>query len=401
METEAVAYIYKDGKRTEEEAGASLGELRAAESCPNAYLVNRQTKMRHVKADFKLAAGAEYDWMVPAPAPTEITTPLDIATRIAIKLKRQPFDERLSHKLNALYPNLAVEALNFKTLEELVMNARKHLMSQTRESVMKSEVYSIDGLLFSTDKSSIYYLFKGTFVYCGKVMPTKLADEEWSISEKLYECPTLLKYIDRFQVNDQLIALVMPAYLRSAWDLKNAWFTSTKSEEEEDFVVELPQKIQEQAIVDIFASMLHTLEFLGRQSLCHSDIKPQNIMLTGRTAILIDLGAMIHYGKQIKEFTSTYCLDLAETEKHGPMIGSLSFDLICLATTITELSTGKVGAKKLVGFQARIQHNLKERHSIGVDLANLCLMPKVTLEFIQEKAKEFVNKAELSYPTFP
>jgi hypothetical protein len=79
-------------------------------------------------------------------------------------------------------------------------------------------------------------------------------------------------------------------------------------------------------------------------------------------------------------------------------VGCLAFDLICTATTMAELATGKVGTNRLIGFEAIVQAHCKaaSRH-IGMELADLCLAEinrNPTLETLEKIETQVVSLAQ-------
>jgi hypothetical protein len=86
--------------------------------------------------------------------------------------------------------------------------------------------------------------------------------------------------------------------------------------------------------------------------------------------------------------------------------GCLELDLICTATTITEISTGKVGAKKLVGFEGRVEAHLKESdHHLGMELAALCLkkiysgVTLADISWIEDEVLRIASTSGLNVPS--
>lgn len=129
-------------------------------------------------------------------------------------------------------------------------------------------------------------------------------------------------------------------------------------------------------------------------------------MLSVNMAVLIDLGAMVHYGDELKECTKKYSLDVAtgrDDEGGGGSYkypqwakGCLKLDLVCTASTITELVSGSVNhSMDLVSLEVRVGKHVKEEgHHIGWDFANLCLTSE-DLDFICDSATKLATSKGL------
>jgi len=257
--------------------------------------------------------------------------------------------------LNNLYSDLDITGVKKKALEALIRVARTHLSSTTVKSLSTDTKYIIDGFITTTGKASLYYAFLDGKPLCVKIMGVSDSPQEITISKIIGQNPWIVNVIDTFKICDDLMAIVMPVYHKSAEDLVKIWRTK------EAF------NAPPQAIVDIFFSILSGLLHLASKNICHSDIKTENLMMRNDgLAIMIDLGAAVQYGEEVFEYSLKESLDVIETSKHKIFqTAGIHVDLLCTATTIVKLGSGKIGSKKKVGFVARVKEYLKKKRSIN------------------------------------
>eukprot|EP01124_Arcella_intermedia_P011242 TRINITY_DN17658_c0_g1_i2.p1 TRINITY_DN17658_c0_g1~~TRINITY_DN17658_c0_g1_i2.p1 ORF type:complete len:409 (+),score=50.93 TRINITY_DN17658_c0_g1_i2:139-1227(+) len=270
-----------------------------------------------------------------------------------------PFSKRLVRGLNSLYSGLDPSHQSKKNLLSMINAARYCLSSKTVQGILSTTAYIIDGFITGNGKSAIYYLFKHTMPFSGKIMEKQYYENELEMMKAVGKCRWIVPLIDTFQVDEELWAIVMPVYTKNVSQLMEIWETSNS------------YKPDCQSIVNVFFSLLKALKHLSVLRIAHCDIKTENLMIDyNGNVVLIDFGAATFYGQEVFE-----SLDVIETDKHEHFqIAGLQIDLLCMATTLVKMGTGKIGTKKLVGLRAKIRDHLKEEDcELFYQFANLCL----------------------------
>jgi len=220
--------------------------------------------------------------------------------------------------------------LSVQDTRKLVKTIRSYLRSQTAW-VMQAEGYIFDGLLGQTGggRALLYHVIDAQkpSVFCGKVYCMD-ADNEQTISveinssKKLHEGgihPHIVHYMDWKSFSHytapskSMIVLIMPLYQLSLTSLLEALFNNPMSLE------------MFQTLTSALLSACCRFEELDK---CHGDVKPENIMISNGTFILIDLGAVTDFNKPLREFTEGYYLD------SSVLCANSTFDLNCIAVTL-------------------------------------------------------------------
>eukprot|EP00026_Physarum_polycephalum_P006640 Phypoly_transcript_06691.p1 GENE.Phypoly_transcript_06691~~Phypoly_transcript_06691.p1 ORF type:complete len:215 (+),score=26.23 Phypoly_transcript_06691:1040-1684(+) len=163
-----------------------------------------------------------------------------------------------------------------------------------------------------------------------------------------------------------------------AWQMKGPAYTAPQSNNnnEEDVVDDdddVAPLISSQAVANVFLSVMYAIRYLNQRNLCHSDIKPSNILIdsTG-TIVLADLGAMVPYDNPLVEATQEFSLiDMENPLSDYGKAGCLLMDMVCLASTLMAFATHK-RAKRFIGLQARIKV-WKRKGNFAAALADICL----------------------------
>lgn len=110
-----------------------------------------------------------------------------------------------------------------------------------------------------------------------------------------------------------MIVLIMPLYQLSLTSLLEA-------------LADNPMSLEMfQTLTSALLSACSRFEELDK---CHGDVKPENIMISNGTFILIDLGAVTDFNKPLREFTEGYYLD------SSVRCANSTFDLNCIAVTL-------------------------------------------------------------------
>ncbi|KXZ41234.1 hypothetical protein GPECTOR_628g723 [Gonium pectorale] len=239
---------------------------------------------------------------------------------------------------NAALVPLAVGFMDEQRASRLLEEIENRVKTSTKRAALSDRGYIFGERLGSPGQacSSMYYVYKGAGVYCGKVYnPGEAAsmEHEAAVSEAVHRdqtCPTLIKVIDAFRAGRHAV-LILPLLARSAADLLAAT----------DFT-----GIDDEAAAYVCAGVLAAMAGLASKGWCHGDIKPANIMLAGdeNRVVLVDLGACTRMHERLAEFTEHYGLGL-------PRFASLRYDLACLASTLCTLAgvmmTGDPSAREL------------------------------------------------------
>ena len=220
--------------------------------------------------------------------------------------------------------------LTVQESRKLVKAIRNFLRSQTT-LMMQAEGYIFDGLLGQTGggRALLYHIIDAQkpSVFCGKVYcvdkeNSQTISVEINSSSQLHQkCihPHIVRYIDvkRFShhtaPSQEMIVLIMPLYQLSLSSLLDALFDNPMS-------------------LDMFqtltSALLSACSRFEELSKCHCDVKPENIMVSNGSFILIDLGAVTDFNQPLREFTEGYYLDASIH------CADSSFDLNCIAVTL-------------------------------------------------------------------
>ncbi len=144
--------------------------------------------------------------------------------------------------------------------------------------------------------------------------------------------------------------------------------------------------MSESEVMDILPQLLDALSEIHKYQIWHLDIKPANIMLIGKTVVLIDFGA----SKQItpSEMTSTalyFTPGYAPAEQTGMLFNQFGpwTDLYAVGATIFNLLTGK----------SPLEFDIEEFKEDDLPKSNLGLMYKMINWMMQPRRKERPQKA--------
>jgi len=264
--------------------------------------------------------------------------------------------------------------------------ARCHLSSTTVHSLRNTTEYIIDGFIVATSKSSLYFALRGGTVYCAKIMSTADYQKESANYAIVGESEWIVQHIDSFEIDTEHKAVVMPYYAKSADIFLTLWQLHDGS-----------WKPHNQAIVDFFFSILSAIQQLVSLALCHSDIKPSNCLLEGGGLFkLADLGAAVPYGQPIVEYTLPYCLIQEHGYRDGKpphfAFGGLNMDLLCLATSLYHLTTGKLPEKTFKKFSNHLDRHCED---FGSKLAKFCIESIGGTEVPEEVVKQLWQKCSV------
>jgi serine/threonine protein kinase len=143
----------------------------------------------------------------------------------------------------------------------------------------------------------LYYAFRYSQVFCVKIQSKDKHDIEVQHFDIFKNCSTIIHHEDIFHVKEDLWGIVMPVYPRSVRDLIKSYYTKSEDVDSSDVT---SSGIPMQTTLNIFLSIINSLKYFNKENLCHSDIKPANLLLdaTGK-ATLIDLGAVVKYGSPV------------------------------------------------------------------------------------------------------
>lgn len=261
--------------------------------------------------------------------------------------------------------------LSIVDTRNLVKKVRTFLRSQTTK-MMRSNGFVFDGILGQTGggKALLYHVIKVETgeVKCGKVY--RIDNEtEATVSAEIngsnavhkdgtnphivcYEA--VVKFKHESSVYGSMVALVMPLYQISLADIIEAFFQSP-----------LPEHI--------FLKVAHCVLGAGARfhelKQGHCDFKPENIMMTGNTFTVIDLGAVCNYNDQPRECTAGYYLD-APIHELTPI-----FDLNCAAVTLVRCCISDFEVRRGMTRALLLEIVSREHASTSVyhRVLNICL----------------------------
>jgi serine/threonine protein kinase len=197
--------------------------------------------------------------------------------------------------------------------------------------LMQVEGYIFDGLLGQTGggKAMLYHVIDAQkpLVFCGKVYCIDTENDQ-TISVEIHsskllhqECihPHIVHYMDTKPFfhstapSKSMVVLIMPLYELSLTSLLEALLGTSMSLK------------MFQTLTNALLSACSRFEELDK---CHCDVKPENIMISKGTFILIDLGAVTDVNQPLREFTEGYYLDASIH------CANSTFDLNCIAVTL-------------------------------------------------------------------
>ena len=230
---------------------------------------------------------------------------------------------------------------------QLLRSIRTILKSETIGRMI-SVGYAFDGLLGPTagaGKAVLYrVLCTNTFqVYCGKVYLRDLEGtpsvetEIWASAavHSATKHQNIVHYLAveiSHEAHDQRsLALRMPLYTMSLSDIVEAYRG-----------VALPFK----QVENISRCLLKAGARFEELELAHCDIKPENVMMDGASAVVIDLGSVTRFGEPVEEFTRFYALDSSYNAVDA------TFDLNCILVTLCRCFSTEMGLPKLTNRAA-------------------------------------------------
>jgi serine/threonine protein kinase len=241
--------------------------------------------------------------------------------------------------------------LSIYNARQLYKKIRTTLRTKTIK-IMKENGYIFDGLIGGNGggKALLYNVIKDADfnVLCGKVylidsenQPT--IHNEVSMSNYIHsnsKFPFIVKYSPIIEFyhhdtnNQKSIALIMPLYPLSLALVLEAYG-------------EMPIPFtQFQTLVNC---LLQSIEHLRSLKLAHCDIKPENIMIDNSVSpsifVLIDLGAVTEFGKEVKEYTPGYSLF------ESIFAVNENFDIMCILTTLVRCCCPNFDLKQSTTFE--------------------------------------------------
>ena len=261
--------------------------------------------------------------------------------------------------------------LSIVDTKKLVKNVRTVLRSQTTK-MMISNGFVFDGIVGQTGggKALLYHVIKVETgeVKCGKVYRIDSETEETVHAEingsaavheggnnlhiVCYEA--IVNFKHESTVYGNMVALIMPLYQISLADIIEAFFET-----------QLPE--------NMFLRVAHCVLGAGARfhelNQGHCDFKPENIMMTGNTFTVIDLGAVCNYNDQPRECTVGYYLD-APIHQLSPI-----FDLNCAAVTLARCCFPDFKVSRGMTRAHLLEINSREHLSASVyfQVLNICL----------------------------
>jgi hypothetical protein len=147
------------------------------------------------------------------------------------------------------------------------------------------------------------------------------------------------------------------------------------------FLIMSPSPFPEASIVRCAFSLFAAVEVLHDPAvnLCYADWKPSNICLPDY--VTIDYGGVVPNGQPISEASDSFALD-------APGVGSLRWDLNCIASTLFVLSTGFEHSAR---NREVLQRRLAAESSVAVLLIRLCLDESTSTSNLWDQAVSIVE----------
>ena len=320
-------------------ADAKLVAAEAGLAMRQSALEDRQKELATLVAASVSTGGGGGAGVVAPSFETDISLLENLLRRVLTPLQREAFRAREFE-----YARVALRERRFDTSRDSCalllsqLDGRVKTTTQRRLSTTAGGLY-LDGLLAGGDvRGRLADLFCAVRVNDGAVGAAKvyyapppgfdhLADCEWRTSQVLDGTATggsldgltrshVIQYSDRLDLGRGRIALFMPLYVRSLYQLVN----------ESHSAVPLPSPF----LMRVASDILRGLTLMHSAGYAHCDVKADNIMFDGSgAATLIDLGAATRFGEPTLE-------GVPESMALGRdvSVGSAAVDLACLASTL-------------------------------------------------------------------
>jgi hypothetical protein len=147
--------------------------------------------------------------------------------------------------------------------------------------------------------------------------------------------------------------------------------------------------LHEEGCINVALCGLAAIKAFHAKGICHGDIKPGNMMLTGagdNLVVTIDFGSAVAYGEPVTSVTPEFGLD------HPAQEGALTFDLTCLASSIYVLTTGEQLPNTSSFLVKLLESHTRKRTQPALQIAKCCL-ELADIDSIWQEAQSFVNAA--------
>jgi len=273
------------------------------------------------------------------------------------------FGDKLIQIAQGFMTSANIQRLHFKVANKI----------KTRTATRVQAKYHFDGLIpggSGQGNSTLQFAVHGTSLCCAKISKPSRILPEISVGSRLMEgqvCPTVMPVIDYLQIDSERMAMITPYYPLdvSALDLRNSPETAT----------------------NVAMCGLASVKAFSCKQLCHADIKPSNMMLEGargKTVVMIDFGSSVPYGESITELSLAFGLDC-------PTVGSLKYDLTCLAVSIVHTMTSTNDPLRKDVTRAGLFQAIGNPNNIALKIAKTCLTEGKSIDEIWEEAKELVE----------
>ena len=279
------------------------------------------------------------------PTPTRSQTLLEKYEQLIGNTLNQKERTILLSRFSSFLLPIEAGSLSIPEGKKLLRSIRTILRSETIRRMI-SEGYVFDELLGPTAGAGRAVLYRvlctSSFqVFCGKVYlkdseGTTPAEKEIWASQVVHsgsKHPYIVQYIP-VEISHEghdysSMALLMPLYAMSLSDIIEAYRG-----------IALPfEKVK-----NISQGLLSAGARFEETKLAHCDIKPENVMMDGASAVVIDLGSVTKFGGRVEEFTRFYALDASYDAVEA------IFDLNCIVVTLcrcfaTEVSLPKASSR--------------------------------------------------------
>jgi len=273
------------------------------------------------------------------------------------------FGDKLSQIAQGFMTTANIQRLHFKVANKI----------KTRTATRLQGKYHFDGLIPGASgqgNSTLQFAVHGTSLCCAKISKPSRILPEISVGTELIEgqvCPTVMPVIDSVEIDSERMAMITPYYPLdvSALDLRNSLETVT----------------------NVAMCGLASVKAFSSKKICHADIKPSNMMLEGsrgKTVVMIDFGSSVPYGESITELSFAFGLDC-------PPVGSLEYDLTCLAVSIVHTMTLTNDPLREEVTRAGLSHAIGNPQNIALKVAKACLTEGKSIDEIWEEAKECIE----------
>jgi len=286
-----------------------------------------------------------------------VPPPLPPSADVAYEISKVAGKALTPGEITCLYENFSSEVglisqRSYKgSLLKLYIRVTNLVKSSTKKSISHTGYY-FDGPIpcaYGQSHTSLQFVKHCCRVLCAKIGPEDIISVEFEKSNLLHaqqRCITVLEATEHLMLPKDRSALICPYYPSSV-----AVFPHGDCD--------LP------IVINVAMCTLASIKAFANVGLCHGDIKPANLMLTGdsQLVVLIDFGSAVPFGEIINGTSIHWGRDC-------PPTGSLRYDMTCLASVLYTLLYGALPDGGIAEMTASVA---EKEGSVGGKIIADCL----------------------------